>query len=256
MKNSKYSVVNPFPSPWKVLIIIFAVGLAVIALGIVFMVISQKNIQNYVQIDATINEIVPFDPIVNDSQAYVDYVFNGTSYTHILLDSYSSSWVKGQTIQIFVNPADPSKPISQLSSTIGPYLVMGFGGVLTLLSLVASGYNLWNAQVFSPRHDGGNHVEAKLREVKPLGRGRYKLSFEVSGQLYWSRNLKGDYPFLQTLLSKQAVETPAYLDQAGHFVPDYKAFNASLVTLRNEAGLAATPDYKGLDPNDTGAHHF
>ena len=256
MKTSKYAVVNPFPNSWKAILILLLTGLAVIAAGIIFLVVAHNNVQGFVKLDATIVDIT-WDA-TNDNQVYVNYTFQGISYTHKLVDSYSSSWKVGQTISIFLDPnnPNPSRVASEMTSSFAPYLVMSFGGVMAALGLTFVGYNLWTAQVFLPRRIGGNQVKAELKEVKPLGHGRYQLGFDVSGQRYWSRGLKGDYPFLQTLLQKQAIETPAYLDLKGHFVPDYKAFNAALTPLQNAAGVAPAPDYKGLDPNDDGSHHF
>jgi hypothetical protein len=256
MKQTHYPVANPYLNNGKAILSVLLIALLLVGAGIAFLLLAKNQFQGDEQVNATIVELVRYDAF-NEEACYVDYTYAGVSYTHGRLGDYSSTWYVGQVLAIYVNPKDPTQIHSVSALSTGPYLFFGFAGGMVLLSLLLEGYNLWNAQAFFPKKKSDNKVTAALVSVEPLkSHGQFRLRFSLNEKTYSSRRLKGDYPLIQQLLAQKPIVTGAYLDQKGHFAPDYPELNATLLRLKNEAGLTLAPDYRGLDPNDDGSHHF
>ena len=60
----------------------------------------------------------------DNEQAFVSYTYKGTDYSNILRRSYSSAWKRGQSLALFINPADPSNPIAAEEQTVFPFVLM------------------------------------------------------------------------------------------------------------------------------------
>ncbi len=111
---------------------IFAlIGIGMLIGGIIFLMNGIRFRENAVEITATIVEIDSYRDRDGDRhhQVYVNYSFNGETYSHIRLGEYSSSMYEGKEITMLCNPDAPN----QVKTTSGIYLA---GGILILMGVI------------------------------------------------------------------------------------------------------------------------
>lgn len=226
-------------------------GLLVLGGGIAFLLVMKNTVANYQQVIATITDI---DRI--QEYTYVDYTFNGVAYTHINLNSYSSAFMVGNTLTIYVNPAKPEEIEAALSANVFPYVLIGFGSLILSLSLGLGIGDIVNRSPFVPARNAANACKARLTGVTYKQKGAFRLNFSVHGDSYHSGVCRGDPKLVETLLSKHQIDVSAYLDLKGRFAPNYRELDATLWQLKKADKILPTPDYHGLSPNDNGSNRF
>jgi hypothetical protein len=192
VKKQKYPVANPHVNQPKAFIILIFIALLFIAGGIVFAIFASKGVQGYVKTQATIVDI-DYPLFYNDSTtAYVDYTFNGITYSHQMLDSYTSGWGIGTVVDIYVDPQNPSSFHSTLTSSVAPYLIIGAGGFLLLIVFLGGVSDLINCRVFAPKKTGENKIEVRIARVtyaKNIAQTIYRIQFAKDGSTYQSGRL-------------------------------------------------------------------
>lgn len=159
-------------------------------------------------------------------------------------------------MDIYVDPQNPSVFHSTLTSNVAPYLIIGAGGFLFLIVILGGVSDLINCRVFAPKKTGENKVEVRIAGVtfsKNIAQTIYRIQFTKDGATYQSGRLRGDGHLVETLAKEHPIDCVAYLDRAGHFVPDYVALNATLMSFKDKEGLGLVQDYHGLSPNDDGS---
>jgi hypothetical protein len=246
-------IANPHANNVKVFWVFLVIGLLILAGGIFLIFFYRDAVLNYDKVSATIVEIrYRYD---DEYDVYVDYSYNGMTYAHALLDSFSSSWRVGDTLEIYVNPQDPTVIHSSLVANVMPYLVMGFGGLILAIALAGGVSDMINSRWLLPLRSKENKIEVHLTRVVHLkNQSLYRILFSKEGTTYRSGRLHGDAHLVETLLAKHPIDCVAYRDRFGNFVPDYASLNQTLMKLKNQEGLGFVEDYHGLSPNDNGSH--
>lgn len=242
---------------WKPLLVMLLIGIALIVAAIIWRSVMIQQTSGFDAITGTIVSIS------NDNeQAFVSYTYKGTDYSNILLRSYSSTWKIGQSLALFINPADPSNPIAAEEQTVFPFVLMGFGGFLILLWIGAFLTNFINARTWWPLSRPEYQSQARLVKTEGLSRkGFFRLYFDKDGTAYRSQGVVGDQTLIDTLLKTHTIECPVYLSPKGHFKPDLPALDAQLETLKKADHLGSsygsTPisPSSGLNANDDGSGH-
>lgn len=102
-----------------------------------FFILNEKVPENYVEVQATIVEIVETGTMDNyEYHVYIDYTFGDKTYTHKPYNKYNSSMKKGKTVTIYVNPDSTEEYMSDTSDNYlflvisGVFLIIGVAGVV------------------------------------------------------------------------------------------------------------------------------
>jgi hypothetical protein len=256
MKEKNYPIADPHLNNNKNLLLGLLIGLAILVGGILFYFFLSHSTSAYEKVSATISDI---DYIYHDNQVYVDYVYQGVSYTHQALDTYMSGWGVGTVLDIYVNPANPQEITGALSGIPAPFFIIGFGCLVVLLMGLAKISDIVNCNPFVPSREEKNATKARITGVDShLKNGQFRILFSKNGTAYQSGRCRGDGPLIAELVKNQDIDAPVYLDDKGHFVPDYPGLNKLLMSLKAQAGLMSTPpsNFHGLSGEDDGSGRF
>jgi hypothetical protein len=239
MNKRVNQIANPKLFPLSSLLPTLLVGLLIMVGGIVIYLLTKNSLASYDSVNATIVEI-------NESAetTYVTYVYNGITYTHQSLGSYSSTWHLNDIIQIYVNTVDPTKISSNLGVTVFPGMVIGIGSVLALYPLVAYMVDFFRLHITKVKRTEENKTHAKLDSVERSGKGnRFVLLFLKGEKTYHSLSCSGDEFLIENILKDHEVQAPVYLDKDDNFIVDYHSLNILLDKFRVEDGLTFNPPH-------------
>lgn len=134
-------------------IVVFSVVL-VFGIGFMFFAVkinNQKVPENYIETNATIvrieEELSPtFDrsegtPDAGDYEhtVFVDYTYNGNTYSNRQYANYDSSMKVGDTVSVFVDPDDPE---TFMCDTSGDYVFIIVSAVVILVGIGGIAYSV------------------------------------------------------------------------------------------------------------------
>ena len=104
---------------WIIVIPFLLVGALVSVGGVESLVRYETNKEHYVQVDATIVQILreeSYDSVNDETDVdytvFVDYEYGGKEYKHVQLDYYNSSMRQGERLQIEIDSRDPGTVVS------------------------------------------------------------------------------------------------------------------------------------------------
>lgn len=133
-------------------IVVFAVVLLFgIAFLVGFLALNKKIPENFVETEAKIvkiqKELSPTadetDGLNDDDYEYtvfVEYSYEGETFSEVEYPKYSSSMKEGDTVKLFVNPEKPSEFMADKSGEIG-FIIAGI--VAILIGAGGLGFNIY-----------------------------------------------------------------------------------------------------------------
>jgi hypothetical protein len=226
--RNRWPLVDPHYGSFRQIWPLLLIGLAMVAGGFLFYYFVTRVSASWDSVDATISEI---NTLTQDDAVYVDYTYKGASFTHVLLNSYQSTWYVGKVIRILVNPAAPGQIQSADAVNVIPWIIMGIGGAIAISGLGFLVFDTIHTHPFVPRKNPANLTEARLVGIEREKKGsRFVLLFHHEGDTYKSVSCRGEGKTVESILSNHEVKAKVYLDSRGHFTPDYPL----LVTTLNE----------------------
>jgi hypothetical protein len=250
MKKKKLPFVEGTLYPKLALYIAIAVGIVLLVGTIVFAYYQKRVLASYAIVDAKISFV---DYIGGDDYtAYVDYTYNAVAYTKIRLSDYNSTYVVGRSLQIYVNPANPTDIQSVQGTSVLIYVLIGAGAFFTLLGIGSLIADFIHDRTFVPAHNPANLTQARLSGIEESKNNRFILSFTKNGTTYKSPSCRGHYASIAALLKNgTAVDADVYLDSKGNFVPDFKKLCPQLEKLcagfKEEAAKPASNSFLDSD---------
>ena len=111
--------------------ILLIIPVALIIVGLFFLysyMVTKKKLHHFDAKDVVISGTSMY--YLGDSrhhETYVDYTYNNVEYKDVKLNYHTSSFRKGKTITVFINPDNPTELIYQDSSKL-----LGVSGVCFL----------------------------------------------------------------------------------------------------------------------------
>jgi hypothetical protein len=247
MKTGQIPFADPSLSSKKATIIFLIVGIAMIVGAVIFNHFMNPVNRGFARVEATISSI----DNINES-AFVSFVYQGTSYTDVSLNSYSSTWFKGMSISIYVNPSDPTQAMTVAATNIFVYFFIGIGSIMTISALVVLIKEIVNIRPFFPAKNDKNRKRGRLMSAKQVTGGRFVMTFSVEGKDCQSQSCRGRCVIIQKILEAKEVNCDVFLDEKGRFNPDYPKLNEQLATLSKDVPISVNSS--SSNPNLT--DHF
>jgi hypothetical protein len=212
------------------------VSFLLLAGAIVFGVYQQGGFGALSIVEGKIVDINYFT--ASEDTAYVDYVFQGTSYSHIALSDFSSSFYVGEVLQIVVDPNNPASVHTLMGLKVIYYILWAAWALALLLSVGSLTYGFIHERTFAPSRKENNRKKARLSCLETLPRGRFVLVYTYEGVTYRSPSCKGNYALIDAIMRRdQDLESEVYLDSKGHFTVDFPKLNDQLEKLQAEYSL-------------------
>ncbi len=113
------------------------VGIIFVIVGVVLLISGMQFRKTAVEVTAVITKIDSyrdFDGEMN-YDVYVDYSYDGNTYSKVRLNEYNSSMYEGKEISLFIDPDVPTRKTTNFGSIFGVVICIGIGSIFSLVGI-------------------------------------------------------------------------------------------------------------------------
>lgn len=144
------------------------IGFLFFIIGVVWLVWGIRFTMNAEEVYGVISDITSYRDSDGDRhyKAYVDYEFDGESYYDVALQSYSGSMKLGKEIKILVNPKNPGKPQTLMSSIVGGIIFAAFGAIFGSVGFIPMIFMGKISSKAKKLKEQGRYIVAKIERIE------------------------------------------------------------------------------------------
>ncbi len=122
--------------------------------------VFNRAINNYDKITAVISHVNP-----DYEDAYIDYSYDGESYTDVLINSYSSSMKPGRELVIYVNPENPLDITVRSTSIVLVAVFGGLGAILVIVGALITLVPVIRSRKYHDMIDSGQYITGTIKSI-------------------------------------------------------------------------------------------
>lgn len=130
MKNSN--------APKGTFIIFGLIGLFFALIGVVWLFFGTRFVSNAEEVYGRIVNVTSYTDSDGETsyKAYVDYRYDKVEYENVALNSYSHSMKVGKKIKLLINPENPGRPQTIMSTVVGAILFVVLGLIFACVGFI------------------------------------------------------------------------------------------------------------------------
>lgn len=149
------------------LIIFGIVGLVFALIGVVWIFFGTRFVKNAEEVYGRIVNITSYtdsDGEIN-YKAYVDYRYDKIEYENVALNSYSHSMKVGKKIKLLINPENPGRPQTIMSTIVGAVWFIVFGLIFACVAFIPMFFMGRVSSKAKKLMQQGHYVMAKVESI-------------------------------------------------------------------------------------------